>query len=716
MADHFNDGDGDGSGLRYHALDPLDIDEGGGARSWLRPRFQQRMGRCREWVLHSSRRRIVCASTVGAAVLSLSVMVALLIGRSTSQPADDTCAMYVAPSASQWWSEEERPPFTSSPSNTSWSVTLPALNQAAALWWPSPPVSLLPPAAADGRLVGRLSMSCSVDASGSFGCDLPFDLPPGSAGFEPHLSLSLHSSKRASEALGAFASISGISLVQRCPRTLAQDGYVQAVQHDDRDAFCLDGVRLVPVDATRNGSVEYRLQFDRGARHLRVRGYWEQGAAGALSAPLISGPSNFVMWLGNGEHRLFGRRQEAQVLFPINASASVVSVWLLSQLGDSNGNTVDMNYTIDRDSGSAVAWLSSVDYTGHSPSVQPYNRVTFQYLPRPDVSVAYTQGLRFVTDRLLSSVVTWSDAKAVRSYNLSYERACAQGRSRLSNVTMCAVKDTATTNASACLAHTQLQWTERCLPVAAPLQWRLSYPLPLPIRQARFALSAMMDADMQGTGLLDQLLIAQDGSALHSLALNDGAGGVRLVNTSGLPSLTVDPRTNLQLAAVQLQQVRVLDLDGDHHAAELYVTECNATIGHDRIYRWQVNRSLTLSTADFIDQPGPPLLHDCSTVAMRELSNARLKFGDFDADGDMDVLHITGASEPPVASTLYLNQGDGVWTPSAGPALLVRATVAWALLDLSRVYVIDLNGDGLQDLYVVECGGSDSVYLRTGRA
>ena len=48
--------------------------------------------------------------------------------------------------------------------------------------------------------------------------------------------------------LGVGFTLSGLSTISRCARNVAQDDEIAPVRDDERDALCMDGKRLVPVD------------------------------------------------------------------------------------------------------------------------------------------------------------------------------------------------------------------------------------------------------------------------------------------------------------------------------------------------------------------------------------------------------------------------------------------------------------------------------------
>lgn len=110
------------------------------------------------------------------------------------------------------------------------------------------------PAAPTG--VGASFGEFSVTDRGSSSYSVPIELPPGRANIAPQLAVRYNSST-ANGALGIGWSLDGLSAITRCPRTYAQDGYSRPILNDATDALCLDGQRLVSV-----GANEYRTQID----------------------------------------------------------------------------------------------------------------------------------------------------------------------------------------------------------------------------------------------------------------------------------------------------------------------------------------------------------------------------------------------------------------------------------------------------------------------
>src|SRR5258708_413257 len=90
--------------------------------------------------------------------------------------------------------------------------------------------------------------SFSVSPSGAATYTIPIQVPPGIAGMEPKLALT-YNSQGGNGLVGMGWALSGLSVVHRCPRTIAQDGVRGGINYDANDRFCLDGQRLISIGA-----------------------------------------------------------------------------------------------------------------------------------------------------------------------------------------------------------------------------------------------------------------------------------------------------------------------------------------------------------------------------------------------------------------------------------------------------------------------------------
>ncbi|MBN0749581.1 hypothetical protein JTM00_36590, partial [Pseudomonas aeruginosa] len=92
----------------------------------------------------------------------------------------------------------------------------------------------------------------------------PLELPPGIAGLQPELALVQGGG---GGVLGEGWSLAGLSSIERCPASIAQDGQNRQVGLLESDRLCLDGMRLQLLSGEyfKPGSV-YRTEIDSFSR------------------------------------------------------------------------------------------------------------------------------------------------------------------------------------------------------------------------------------------------------------------------------------------------------------------------------------------------------------------------------------------------------------------------------------------------------------------
>ena len=108
--------------------------------------------------------------------------------------------------------------------------------------------------------VGAISGEFQV-SNGSANYIVPIEVPPViMSGMQPSLYLN-YSSGGDNGPLGMGWGLGGLSSVTRFGRTIEQDGFVNGVDLDGDDKFCLEGERLVAINGAygANGT-EYRTE------------------------------------------------------------------------------------------------------------------------------------------------------------------------------------------------------------------------------------------------------------------------------------------------------------------------------------------------------------------------------------------------------------------------------------------------------------------------
>jgi len=160
-----------------------------------------------------------------------------------------------------------------------------------------------------------------------------------------------------------------------------------------------------------------------------------------------------------------------------------------------------------------------------------------------------------------------------------------------------------------------------------------------------------------------------------------------------------------------MKRFNFLDMDGDGKT-DIYYIEGNidGTFILDSVYlsigKGKFQRTFGVST-----KLGPGIL-------MAELDINRIRFGDFNGDGLMDVYVINGFnSRIAVKDSIYLNMGCGNWTlPQDGLLTKIRGNIYEAGFDLRRIAMLEINQDSMTDIFVIhsEVVVDDIFYLSKG--
>src|SRR5216684_6054337 len=303
--------------------------------------------------------------------------------------------------------------------------------------------------------VGATPGSFAVNQNGGATYTIPITAPPGTAGMVPNLTLT-YDKQVQNDLLGVGWSVSGLSLIQRCGRTIALDGLKGGVNYDNNDRFCLDGQRLIAINNGVDGAngTEYRTEKESFSKIISYRDppvvlFYVFGAPIYDPSTIGMGPQNFRVTTKSGTVMEYGVTADARI--EVQGSLGTARLWALNKIQDTKGNYLTISYSEDNANGEYHP--TRIAYTGNSGAVvAPYNSICFIYdndpattpacdapatTTRPDIVPRYEGGAVIKTTRRLSHIQTYAGAILARSYRLSYDNNGAVGASRLTSITEC---------------------------------------------------------------------------------------------------------------------------------------------------------------------------------------------------------------------------------------------------------------------------------------
>jgi RHS repeat-associated protein len=594
---------------------------------------------------------------------------------------------------------------------------------------PTPPKPMeLPgkPVVPAAPMTGYLPGSWAVKSNGAFTYTIPLDVPPGRAEMQPDLALSYSSGDGTDGPLGPGWSLSGLSSIARCGKTMSTEGTVSGVGYGAADQMCLDGQKLIQmtgggIDA--GSDVEYRT---------------ETASFAKIVAPvsLSSGPDQVTVSTKAGRIRRYeaftGVRTRSGLAFspaPVEGDKKVTTptlMWLLVSEKDRSGNEIRYEYKATSTEQGNEYLPFRIRHTSHNNDLLGHRYVEFGYENRPDASFSYHAGVRFNRSQRLKSISMHAPnpgaTQLVWKYDLTYS-ASPLGRSLLASVAKCAPS-------GACLRAKQFSWASANRPVVAPFASTSLGQLDLHMYAAHHPYLHVADLNDDGT---DDIVYTPGGTSLYGPDTMPKHDYVRL-GSRGLPS-TPAPLANgpYQLDGAGDYPANVLqsysgavDLDGD--GASEFVAYASAAGGlryerlrwDDANHRMVLAQTGQLSPKGFADVNGDGRPDHVSTDSKVQgsvqlnnggsLGNAVItsypagcasRFTDLEGDGRADVLieRRTGEKSCSFESDALRADDNGVLNVTSTSSVVGGVTYFHALMAATgyKLTYGDFNGDGLQD-------------------
>jgi len=576
---------------------------------------------------------------------------------------------------------------------------------------------------------GAVPGSFSVSARGKAVYSVPLAVPPGRAGMEPAISLTYNSAE-GNGLVGVGWSISGTSVISRCPRiaavSSADDGgarFAKPVAYNDTDQLCLDGNPLVHINPSEQPNLtvgaEYRTEIDTFDR-IRII----PGSNGRIGFEVRSRDGRILRYGGSDNSLLF-------------RISHVIRAWGLSQIEDRIGNYIRFEYgkfdTPRLRPGdeqlseaemvqTAEFWPSEIAYGGVENAlgnVDPTRKVLFKYRDdRLDYMEGYTRGgARVVRTKLLDRVDTQLGSIPVRSYRLTYEYAPSGspvpadlvGPSRLQSVEECSLKH----NFTQCKPPTTFEYTDQRGLKGAGGVASVQLSSVRPLGTNGVSPSPLIVLDFNGDGR-DDILAHSGGSGSSSIpdewhllvATGDTAAGSEpyLDVPTDIPAQVAGAAPAAHTNVACISQASVFDFDGD--GRDDFFDSCRGTNGANlgqsgtiRVWRSTGDNGTPFEAVDMVDPDFEP----------DEEMLTRDYLADLNGDGYKDLFRCAGRGFPVRGYVndeilFHLGERNGFDPVPRGHRFIPGICAirhdstgnSWAEVD--PILVGDVDGDGIDDV------------------
>lgn len=543
-------------------------------------------------------------------------------------------------------------------------------------WGKSTPLTIadaapVSPIILDHDIVGALEGQASV-SGGAANYTIPIALPPGRAGMQPSVSLN-YSSRSGNGIAGIGWSLGVGSSIHRCGQIAAVNGELNfGVTYDaDEDRLCLDGKRLIVTSGGYGvGGAIYRTELDTFVKVVQSGG-------------INSASSSFTVYHKNGRIGYYG--SDANSRHSADGRTENLS-WAIAREEDQSSNSIIYNYATY---GLGEHLLESIEYTGVGANAGD-RMVEFNYQTgaRSDRSFSYLAGGKTERTKLLESISTSYNGAPIRNYYLNYaaSESDTSERTILDSVQECAVEN----GVDVCLPATQFD---------------------------TFTPAIAWDAELSGDGtggLYDEITNFSSDDLIRMKDVNgDGiAEALHLIRYEiPVPNQISTYAFNVDVyqlqegvyTAVASSEDPVLssqiyagidgDINGDGITDFINMDDSDNSLIY---YQFDENFNLVLTDTNFV----------LTTNYDRIEIGQQIEVTDINGDGYQDILFKRLGINGTFYVAYYLNKGNGNIDFEDPETLYTFSSQTSQSASL-----MDLDGDGLQDLAIVDSSSDTAVSI-----
>ena len=539
--------------------------------------------------------------------------------------------------------------------------------------------------------VGTLPGSFSVSPSGAATYTIPIEVPPGINGMQPDLAF-VYNSQSGNGEMGVGWGLSGLSSITRCPTTLEEDGFIDGVDYDANDLFCLDGQRL---------TLESGLHGSPGAIY-KAESVVKIEVMGSAGGSAAFNPGYFKVFGKDGRITYYGANEGGQTVDSRIYQAGSVNIysWGVKTEQDNFGNTADYQYLNIND----MHRIYNIIYSNYE--------VYFDFELRTDNElIVLAPNTRLLIDSRIKNIqikVAGRNEK-IFDYPVTYDYIAEE--SVLTGVSRCGLS---------CLPYTNFDWVSFNPDFFSASTTNIDTYAggatngATDFDAAEFENSRIKFGDFNGDGIIDvytvngwlssdfdTVYLSQIGGTFSKITTNVDtyAGGA----TNGV--------TDFEVAKYEMSRIHLGDFNGD---------------GLTDVYRINGWGAADIDTIYFSNGDGTFIKAYTNTgiyaggesfeAARFEMS--RVKFGDFNGDGMTDIYQVNGWGNS-AFDTIYFSEGNGNFTTAYTNVDTYAGGSSFeaARFEMGRIFLGDFNGDGITDVYRVNGWGGtsfDTVYLSEG--
>jgi len=494
--------------------------------------------------------------------------------------------------------------------------------------------------------------SFSVSQTGKPQYRILLRTPPSPGNIAPQLALT-YSGENGDSIFGAGWYLDGLSTITRCPTSLVQDGYINGVNFNSSDKFCLNGQRLLAVSGQYGASgTVYRTENE---SFTRIESFG-------------TGPDYFIVKKVSGEIEEYGNSDATYRSRKLTANGSNVSSWSINKIEDREGSSATFYYT--RNNVAGTHYIDRILYTNA--------RVQFSYQSRTDHTISYANSVISDLPVRVNQIATYlgSDTIPTRTYTPGYQYSTATSRSRMNALQECA--------GSVCAPTTSFGWDLGTETVTFANQSvhsdTTSYPTLGTTDSQQYHLT-----DVNADGKLDLIWTYRNGENFARVLYLANATG------DGFTYTSTEIENGFGGGQIGVTDHRTLagDVNGDGRSDLVWVARAVNDV-YRVVYLANSTGTGFVSQGYEVDAYG----------TLANYTNGRYLLADINGDRRSDLVwSYTDSIENKMRMTVYLARADGSGNISLGKTLSTLDTsFSPQYYENQDLLTGDVNGDGKSDL------------------